>query len=168
MYICFHSAKIYGDKNLCKHSPATSLVNGDCLQHRGKDVYICTQNKKQNMTMNTDTMHTTANTGAGRVRKVMTIRTSEEVKRARIQEKQEMMLAKKRALLNAVEQAVALPEPMPKMMPTEPIVPEPVMGTKVHDEQPMVSTNRKMSDMMEGIRASIGVFFDKVQGFVLE
>ena len=120
------------------------------------------------MTMNTDTMHTTANTGAGRVRKVMTIRTSEEVKMARIQEKQEMMLAKKRALLNAVEQAVALPEPMPKMMTTEPIVPEPVMDTKVHDEQPMVSTNRKMSDMMEGIRASIGVFFDKVQGFVLE
>ena len=56
--------------------------------------------------MNTDTMHTTANTGAGRVRKVMTIRTSEEVKMARIQEKQEMMLAKRRALLDAVEQAV--------------------------------------------------------------
>ena len=118
--------------------------------------------------MTTDTMHTTANAGAGRVRKVMSLKTSEEVKMARIQEKREMMLAKRRALLDAVEQAVALPEPMPEVIATEPAAPEPVVDAKVHDEQPVVSTNRKMSDMVEGIRASIGLFFDKVQGFVLE
>lgn len=118
--------------------------------------------------MTTDTMHTTANTGAGRVRKVMSLKTSEEVKMARIQEKKEMMLAKRRALLDAVEQAVALPEPMTDMIATEPAAPEPVMDTKVHDEPPVVNTNRKMSDMMEGIRASIGLFMDKMQGLVLE
>ena len=124
------------------------------------------------MTMTTDTMHTTANTGAGRVRKVVSLKTSEEVKQARIQEKREMMLAKRRALLDAVEQAVALPEPMPEVIATEPVAPEPVVDTvvdtEVHDEPPVVNTNRKMIDMVEGIRASIGLFMDKVQGFVLE
>ena len=120
------------------------------------------------MTMNTDTMHTTANTGAGRVRKVMSLKTSEEVKRARIQEKQEMMLAKKRALLDAVEQAVALPEPMPEVIANEPAAPEPMVDTKEHDEQPVVSTKHKVWKVMEEMRTSIGLFMDKVQGFVLE
>ena len=125
------------------------------------------------MTINTDTMHTTANTGAGRVRKVMSLKTSEEVKRARIQEKQEMMLAKKRALLDAVEQAVALPEPMPEVIANEPAAPEPeapepMVDTKEHDEQPVVSTKHKVWKVMEEMRTSIGLFMDKVQGFVLE
>ena len=118
--------------------------------------------------MNTDTMHTTANTGAGKVRKVMSLKTSDEVKIARIQEKQEMMLAKKRALLDAVEQAVALPEPMAEMIATKPEAPEPMVDTKVHDEQPMVSTKHKVWKVMEEMRTSIGLFMDKVQGFVLE
>ena len=120
------------------------------------------------MTMNTDTMHTTANTGAGRVRKVMSLKTSEEVKRARIQEKQEMMLAKKRALLDAVEQAVALPEPMPEVIATEPAAPEPMVDTKEHDEQPVVNTKHKVWKVMEEMKTSIGLFMDKMQGFVLE
>ena len=78
---------------------------------------------KQDMTMTTDTLHTTANTGAGRVRKVVSLKTSEEVKQVRIQEKREMMLAKRRALLDAVEQAVVLPEPMTEMKATEPADP---------------------------------------------
>lgn len=118
--------------------------------------------------MTTDTMHTTANTGAGRVRKVMSLKTSEEVKMARIQEKREMMLAKRRALLDAVEQAVALPEPMPEMRATEPVAPEPVVGAKVHDEQPVVSTKLKVREVMKGMKTSIGLFMDKMQGFVLE
>ena len=118
--------------------------------------------------MNTDTMHTTANTGASRVRKVMSLKTSEGVKRARIQEKLEMMLAKRRALLDAVELAVTLPEPMPEMIATEPEAPEPAVDTKVHDEQPMVSTKRKVREVIEGMRTSIGLFMDKMQGFVLE
>ena len=118
--------------------------------------------------MNTDTMHTTANTGAGKVRKVMSLKTSDEVKIARILEKQEMMLAKKRALLDAVEQAVALPEPMAEMIASEPAAPEPVVDTKEHDEQPVVSTKRKVWKVMEEMRTSIGLFMDKVQGFVLE
>ena len=118
--------------------------------------------------MNTDTMHTTTNTGAGRVRKVMSLKTSEEVKRARIQEKQEMMLAKKRALLDAVEQAVALPEPMPEVIATEPEAPEPMVDTKEHDEQHVVNTKRKVWKVMEEMKTSIGLFMDKMQGFVLE
>ena len=124
------------------------------------------------MTMNTGAMHTTVNTntdtGAGRMRKVMSLKTSEELKRTRIQEKQEMMLAKRRALLDAVEQAVALPEPMPEMIATKPEAPEPMVNTKVHDEQPMVSTKHKVWKVMEEMRTSIGLFMDKVQGFVLE
>ena len=120
------------------------------------------------MTTDAKPKHTTANTGAGRVRKVMSLKTSEEVKRARIQEKQEMMLAKKRALLDAVEQAVALPEPMAEMIATKPEAPEPMVDTKVHDEQPMVSTKHKVWKVMEEMRTSIGLFMDKMQGFVLE
>ena len=118
--------------------------------------------------MTTDAKHTIANTGAGRVRKVMSLKTSEEVKMARIQEKREMMLAKRRALLDAVEQAVALPEPMPEVIAAEPVAPEPVVDTKVHEEPPVVHTKGRMREMMEGMRTSIGLFVDKVQVFVLE
>ena len=118
--------------------------------------------------MTTDTMHTTANTGAGRVRKVMSLKTSEEVKMARIQERREMMLAKRRALLDAVEQAVALPEPMPEMRAAEPVAPEPVVHTEVHEEPPVVHTKGRIREMMEGMRASIGLFVDKMQVYVLE
>ena len=118
------------------------------------------------MTINTDTMHTTANTGAGRVRKVMTIRTSEEVKMARIQEKQEMMLAKRRALLDAVEQAVTLPE-MPCKEDIEEVVkviaPEPCQQpAEVHEEAPT------LKGQMERFVGSITSFVDRMRILVLE
>ena len=118
------------------------------------------------MTMNTDTMHTTANTGAGRVRKVMTIRTSEEVKMARIQEKQEMMLAKRRALLDAVEQAVALPE-MPCKGEVEEVVESIVTEScqqpvEVHEVAPT------LKEQMGRFVGSITSFVDRMRIFVLE
>ena len=118
--------------------------------------------------MTTGAMHTTTNTRVGRVRKVVSLKTSEEVKQARIQEKREMMLAKRRALLDAVEQAVALPEPMPEMRAAEPVAPEPVVHTEVHEEPPVVYIKGRIREIMEGMRASIGWFVDKVQVFVLE
>ena len=63
---------------------------------------------------------------------------------------------------------MALPEPMPEMIATKPEAPEPMVNTKVHDEQPMVSTKHKVWKVMEEMRTSIGLFMDKVQGFVLE
>ena len=118
------------------------------------------------MTMNTDTMHTTANTGAGRVRMVMSLKTSEEVKRARIQEKQEMMLAKRRALLDAVEQAVTLPE-MPCKENIEevvaPIAPEPCQQpAEVQEEAPTLK--RQMGRFV----GSITSFVDRMRILVLE
>ena len=106
--------------------------------------------------------------GSGRVRKVMSLKTSDEVRQARMIEKREKMLAKRRALLDAVEQAVALPEPMAEMIATKPEAPEPMVDTKEHDEQPVVSTKRKVWKVMEEMRTSIGLFMDKMQGFVLE
>ena len=53
-------------------------------------------------------------TGCGKVKKVMVLKTSEEVKQARIRERQKQRyLAAQQTLLQAVVQAVALPEPTP-------------------------------------------------------
>lgn len=104
--------------------------------------------------------------GIGRVRKLMTIRTSEEVKRTRIQEKREMMLAKKRALLDAVEQAVTLPtmpckEEVEEVV--EPIATEPCQQpVEVHDEMPTLKVQ------MGRFVGSITSLVDRMRILVLE
>ena len=43
-----------------------------------------------------------------------------------------------------------------------------MVDAKVHEEPPVVNTKGRIREMMEGMRASIGLFVDKVQVFVLE
>ena len=110
------------------------------------------------MTMTTDTQHMPT----GRVRKVTSLRTSEEVRRERWREKQEK---RKRAMLLAVEQAVALPEPQPK-----PIVTEEEVVEAVVPEQPIERPQEKQPwwDPIGHMVDSISSFVDRMRLLVLE
>ena len=107
--------------------------------------------------MTTDTQHMPT----GRVRKVTSLRTSEEVRRERWREKQEK---RKRAMLLAVEQAVALPEPLPKPIGTEEVTEnvspiEPI--ERPQEKQPRWDPIGHMVD-------SITSFVDRMRLLVLE
>lgn len=109
------------------------------------------------MTMTTDTQHMLT----GKVRKVTSLRTSDEVRRERWREKQEK---KKRAMLLAVEQAVALPEPLPKVIVTEEVV------TEVAPAQPMEMPQEKLlqKGRIGHVLESIGSLMDRMRILVLE
>lgn len=104
--------------------------------------------------------------GSGRVRKVMSLKTSEEVRQARMIEKREKMLAKRHALLDAVDQAVTLPE-MPCKEDIEEVVkviaPEPCQQpAEVHEEAPT------LRGQMGRFVGSITSFVDRMRILVLE
>ena len=85
--------------------------------------------------MTTDTQHTTPTIGVGRVRKVMSLKTSDEVKQARIRERQKQRLCEvQQVMLTAVVQVVVLPEPLPKPI-SEPICEQ--MKTVESYQEPM-------------------------------
>ena len=107
-------------------------------------------------------IHTTPPMGSGKVRKVTSLRTSDEVRRERWREKQEK---KKRAMLLAVKQAVALPEPLPKVIVTEEVVAEAVLP-----EQPRERPQEKLPrwSPIGHMLNSITSFVDRMRLLVLE
>lgn len=101
-------------------------------------------------------IHTTPPMG-GKVKKVMSLRTSDEERRARIREKQiRRMQAKKKAMIQAVERAVALPEPLPRTIAKEEVA---VVDTPCKEPQ-----KRPIGAMMGTINSLI----DRMRIFVLE
>ncbi len=104
--------------------------------------------------------------GCGKVKKVMVIKTSEEVKQARIRERQQQRyLAAQRTLLQAVEQAVTLPDPTP---------PIPCEQEQATEETPYSEATEKANDTpplkvkAERVLGSIASFVDRMRNFVLE
>ena len=106
-------------------------------------------------------IHTTPPMGSGKVRKMMSLRTSDEVRRERWREKQEK---KKRAMLQAVEQAVALPEPLPKVIVTEEVVTEEAPAQAMERPQEKPLQKGRIGHVLE----SIGSLMDRMRILVLE
>ena len=112
--------------------------------------------------MTTDTNHTTTNTGAGKIRKVKTIRTSEEVREARIREKMERRVAKQQAMI----QAVALPE-MPSREVVADIAPEPrTQPVEVHDDT--TTLKQQVEKRVGKVVSYLASLFDRIRTFMLE
>ena len=123
-------------------------------------------NKKYHTTMTTDTNHTTTNTGAGKIRKVKTIRTSEEVREARIREKMERRVAKQQAMIQAVTQAVTLPE-MPSREVVADIAPEPrTQPVEVHDDT--TTLKLQVEKRVGKVAIYLASLFDRIRTFMLE
>ena len=123
-------------------------------------------NKKYHTTMTTDTNHTTTNTGAGKIRKVKTIRTSEEVREARIREKMERRVAKQQAMIQAVAQAVTLPE-MPSREAVADIAPEPrTQPVEVHDDT--TTLKLQVEKRVGKVVSYLASLFDRIRTFMLE
>ena len=113
--------------------------------------------------------------GYGRARKVTSIKTSDEVHQTRIREKKEQKLAKQRALIQAVEQAVALPEILPhrEEITVEQITPDPCpqpTHDDTHDtEMPTTaSIGKRVEKWGEHIVGQVTSFIDRMRTFVLE
>ena len=123
--------------------------------------YIFALNKNFSTTMTQSCIHTTPPMG-GKVKKVMSLRTSDEERRARIREKQiRRMQAKKRAMIQAVEQAVALPAPSPKPITREEVVTEAA-------SQPIVTPQQQQKKSFGTMLGSINSILDRWKNFVLE
>lgn len=91
------------------------------------------------------------------MKKVMSLRTSDEERQVRIREKQiKRMQAKKRAMIQAVEHAVALPEPLPRIIAKEEVA---VVDTPCKEPQ-----KRSIGAMM----GTINTLIDRMRIFVLE
>lgn len=109
------------------------------------------------------TRHSTASMGSGKVTKVKTMRTSKEVRVARMRERQAKRLHIRRmAMLEAVERAVALPEPLPRGMSHEEKIEMEPTAARPHDAQ---QPKRWTVDSMLG---SISTLINKMQTLVLE
>ena len=117
------------------------------------------------MTRDMRNQHTTTQGEYCRVRKVTMLKTSEEVKRARIRERQrQRYLTMQQTMLQAIEQAVALPE-MPKR---ETIAVED--NTTLPYSQP-TEKQREIPSLMaqaEKVMNSIASWMDRVRNLVLE
>lgn len=93
----------------------------------------------------------------GKVRKVTSLRTSDEERQARIRERRmQRQRAKQQAMIQAVEQAVALPEPLPRTIAKEEVA---VVDTPCKEPQ-----KRPIGAMMGTINSLI----DRMRIFVLE
>ena len=110
-------------------------------------------------------------TGCGRMKKVMVLKTSEEVKQARIRERQrQRYLAAQQTMLQAVEQAVVLPEPLPK-----PVACEQESAEETTSSHEMVDTAAKKSMLgdslrgwMRGARDSATAIFNNMYTMMME
>lgn len=110
-------------------------------------------------------------TGCGRMKKVMVLKTSEEVKQARIRERQrQRYLAAQQTMLQAVEQAVVLPEPLPK-----PVACEQESAEETTSSHEMVDTTTKknllgdsLRGWMKGARDSATAIFNNMYTMMME
>ena len=110
-------------------------------------------------------------TGCGRMKKVMVLKTSEEVKQARIRERQrQRYLAAQQTMLQAVEQAVALPELLPN-----PVACEQESAEETTSSHEMVDTTTKknllgdsLRGWMRGARDSATAIFNNMYTMMME
>ena len=143
----------------------TSLVEGVCLGGVGF-VFIFAI-KARTMTREMQNQDRTTQMGCGRVRKVMVLRTSEEVKQTRMRERQRQRYqAMQQTMLQAVEQAVALPE-IPVRERVEESV-EPAVTTTCAQPTEKVHETPSLKMQAERVMGSIASWMDRMRVLVLE
>ena len=106
-------------------------------------------------------IHTTLPMG-GKVKKVMSLRTSDEERLTRKKERLEKRIKEKQqAMIQAVEQAVTLPAPSPKPITREEVVTEAA-------SQPIVTPQQQQKKSFGTMLGSINSILDRWKNFVLE
>ena len=112
--------------------------------------------------------HKIQHMGCGKVTRVRMLKTSEEVKRARVQERQrQKYLAMQKAMLQAVEQAVALPEPIVHT-PCEQVT-EQASAQQTTDAKTTRSTiGQSLRGIMKGAQESVTSIFNRMYTVVME
>lgn len=112
--------------------------------------------------------HNIQHMGCGKVTRVRMLKTSEEVKRARVQERQrQKYLAMQKAMLQAVEQAVALPEPIAHT-PCEQVT-EQTSAQQATDAKTTRSTiGQSLRGIMKGAQESVTSIFNRMYTVVME
>lgn len=122
------------------------------------------------MTKDKQNQYDTTQTGSGRMRKVMVLKTSEEVKQARIRERQKQRYqSMQQTLLQAVEQAVALPEPTPHTLcEQEHAVVETPSRETVDTITKKGRIGQSLREWMKGARDSATAIFDNMYTMMME
>ncbi len=116
--------------------------------------------------------HKIQHMGCGKVTRVKMLKTSEEVKRARVQERKRqkylaMQQAMQQAMLQAVEQAVALPEPIAHT-PCEQVA-EQTSAQQTADTKTTRSTiGQSLRGIMKGAQESVTSIFNRMYTVVME
>lgn len=109
--------------------------------------------------------------GCGKVKKVMVIKTSEEVKQARIRERQQQRyLAAQKTLLQAVEQAVTLPDPTPPIHneQCEQIVEDTTTQEIADTKAKRTGIGQSIIETMKGAQGTMASFFNRMYTAVME
>ena len=108
-------------------------------------------------------------TGCGRMKKVMVLKTSEEVKQARIRERQRQRYqAMQQTMLQAVEQAVALPEPLPKPAACEQVAEETTTQENIETKSKREGIGQSLINMVKGAQGSVASFFNRMYSAMME
>ena len=106
--------------------------------------------------------------GCGKVRKVMMLKTSEEVKLARMhQRRKERYKAMQQTLLQAVKQAVALPDPMPHVQ-SEQVAKETTPHESANDKAKRASIGQSLINTVKGAQGSVASFFNRMYTAMME
>lgn len=96
------------------------------------------------------------------------LKTSEEVKRARIRERQrQRYLTMQQTMLKAVEKAVALPDPMPHVQ-SEPIVEENTTQENADTKAKRAGIGQSLIDTVKGAQGTVASFFNRMYTAVME
>ena len=112
--------------------------------------------------------HNTRYVGLGKVKKVMVLKTSEEVKQTRTRERQRQRYqAMQQTMLKAVEQAVALPDPMPHTS-CEPIAEENTTQENADTKAKRASIGQSLIDTVKGAQGTVASFFNRMYTAVME
>lgn len=114
--------------------------------------------------------HKIQHMGCGKVTRVKMLKTSEEVKRARVQErKRQKYLAMQQAMLQAVEHAVALPEPIahtPCEQVAEQTSAQQTADTKTTTTRSTIG--QSLRGIMKGAQESVTSIFNRMYTVVME
>ena len=106
--------------------------------------------------------------GLGKVRKVQVLKTSEEVKQARIRERQrQRYMAAQQTLLQAVKQAVALPAPMPHVQ-SEQAAKETTPHESANDKAKRAGIGQSLINTVKGAQGSVASFFNRMYTAMME
>ena len=107
--------------------------------------------------------------GCGKVKKVMVLKTSEEVKQARMrQRRKERYKAMQQTMLQAVEQAVALPEPLPKPAACEQVEEETTTQENIETKSKREGIGQSLINTVKGAQGSVASFFNRMYSAMME